>query len=245
MALCAAIAPAAAQDTIPRVRHILPIDYARIQPLERASDIMVLSGDSTVVIGQRAIALHEAMLPDSSTGWLLTEVRSGIVPSSDSVFLAADLRPVRWTSSLGASRLEMDFVGDSIDGVIWGPVGAKRASLEAPPDLVLSGAMLELVIGLLPLASGFADSVSVLSVDLAGADVSMAEIAVLGEEAAAPDSTAQQLWVVALSAEARQLLLRVDRATGVVVRAQEAVAPHVGTMLEIRARARANTLPPQ
>jgi hypothetical protein len=243
---CSAAASATlAQDSIPRVRHILPIDYTRIQPFDRAYDVTVLSGDSTVLIGQREMALREAVLPDSSMGWLLTERRTGLVASSDSILLAGDLRPVRWTSSLGVSRLEMDFVGDSIDGVMWGPVGARRAMLEAPPDLVLSSAMLEVVIGLLPLALGYSDSVSVLSIDLAGADVAATELLVLGEEALATDSTALSVWVVALQAEARQLLMRVDKGTGTVVRAQEAVPPHVGTMLEIRVRPKVAVLPPQ
>jgi hypothetical protein len=246
LVLCAAFAPSAqSQDTIPRLRHILALDFARVQPLDRAFDIMVLSGDSTFVIGQREIALHETVLPDSTLGWLLTERRTGMVASSDSIFLASDLRPVRWTASLGPSRIEMDFVGDSIDGVMWGPVGAKRADLEAPPDLVLSSAMLETILGLLPLAVGYADSVSVLSVDLAGADVSTAELVVLGEEVLSSDSASQPVWVVALQAEARQVLMRVDKVTGAVVRSQEAMPPHVGTMLEIRARPRVEVIPPR
>lgn len=244
LAVCSTAPHARAQDTIPRLRHILPIDFARIQSFQRAYDITVLAGDSTMLLGQRDVALRQAVLADSSAGWLLTETRTGLVPSCDSLFLAIDLRPVRWTSSVGSSRLEAHFIHDSIVAVMRGPVGASSATLYTPPDLVLSGAMLELVVGLLPLSVGWADSVSVLTAELAGADVSAAEIAVVGEEMSAPGSTGHDVWIVALRAESRQLLLRVDKATGAAIRIQEALPPHVGTMIEIRARERADVLPP-
>ena len=245
VALCAAIAPSAwAQDTIPRLRHILPIDYTRIQPFQRAYDVTVLSGGSTITIGQRDVALREAVLADSSAGWLLTETRSGIVPSFDSLFLAGDLRPVRWTSSLAASHLEVEFGADSLRAVIRGPAGASAATLEAPPDLLLSGAMLELVVGLLPLSPAWADSVSVLSADMSGADVSVMEIVVIGDEPSAPDPNSPGKWIVALHAESRELRIWVDKASGAAVRTQQTLPTHTGTMLELRLRESAEATPP-
>jgi len=191
------------------------------------------------------VALREALLSDSSAGWLLTETRTGIVPSVDSLFLDADLRPLRWTSLLGASRLEVNFAVDSLGGVIHGPVGTSAASSEAPPDLVLSGAMLELVVELLPLSQGWADSVSVLSADLSGADVSTAELAVIGDAPTGPDPTGHPAWLVALRAESRQLLLWVDKATGIAMRTQQTLPTHTGTMLELRAREKAEAIPPR
>jgi hypothetical protein len=219
--------------------------FARIQPFQRAYDVTVLSGDSTIIIGQRDVALREALLSDSSAGWLLTETRTGIVPSVDSLFLAADLRPLRWTSLLGASRLDVNFAADSLGGVIHGPVGTSAASSEAPPDLVLSGAMLELVVELLPLSQGWADSVSVLSADLSGSDVSIAELAVIGDAPTGPDPTGHPTWLVALRAESRQLLLWVDKATGIAIRTQQTLPTHTGTMLELRAREKAEAIPPR
>ena len=244
LSLSAAIAPSApAQDTIPRLRHILPIVFARIQPFQRAYDVTVLSGDSTIIIGQREVALREALLSDSSAGWLLTETRTGIVPSVDSLFLAADLRPVRWTSLLGASSLVVDFTADSLGGVIRGPVGVSAVAAGAPPDLLLSGAMLELVVELLPLSPGWADSATVLSADVSGVDVSTAEFAVLGDAPTGP--TGHPSWLVALRAESRQLLLWVDKATGVALRTQQTLPTHTGTMLELRAREKAEAIPPR
>ena len=246
VALCAAMARSVwAQDTIPRLRHILPIDYARVQPFQRAYDINVLSGDSTITIGQRAVALRQVVLTDSSAGWLLTETRGGIVPAFDSLFLAGDLRPVRWTSSLGASRLEVEFGADSLSAVIRGPAGASAAKLEAPPDLLLSGAMLELVVGLLPLSAGWTDSVYVLSADASGADVSAVEIVVIGDEPTVPDPSGTARWIVALHAESRELRLWVDKTSGVTERTQQVLPTHTGTMLELRVRERAEVMPPR
>ena len=245
LAVCSAAPFARAQNTVPLLRHVLPIDFARIQPFRRAYDVTVLSGDSTIIIGQRDVVLREVLLADSSAGWLLTEARTGSVPSTDSMFLAADLRPVRWTSALGASRLDVNFVADSLRGAIHGPWGASTVSLAAPPDLVLSGAMLELVVGSLPLSEGWADSVSVFSADVTGADVSAAEIAVIGDAPPGPDPASHPAWLVALRSEPRHVFLWVDKATGIAIRTQQILPTHTGTMLEFRARAKAEVIPPR
>ncbi len=236
------LAPSTAggQDTIPTVRHLLPLDLSRVQPFRRAYDIVVLSGDSLTYIGHREVALEETLLVDSSPGWLLTESRTGQVPACDSLVLGSDLRPVSWASTLGGSRAHLDFRGDSAFGSARSPAGSSAMSFISPPDLVLTGAMLDLLATALPLSNGWGDSISVLSADLNGFDVLPGELLVIGEEVGQADSLlARPLWLLALRAESRQVLLWIDKATGAVTKSQQTLSPHTGTLLEFRERSSA------
>lgn len=253
-ALVVASSTSVAQDSLlavppaPPIRHILGLTFSGVRPFYRTYDVNVLAGDSTIRIGRRDVSLSEALLPDSSMGWMLTERRDGVVPGVDVVLLAADLRPVSWSATLGGSQLELDFDSDSMSGSSRGPRGG-RATITAacPPDVVLSGAMLELLVSLLPLSASWADSVNVLWSDLAGTEVAGAELLVMGEDSVAvAGGPTRQAWLVGLNAEERRLVLWVDKQTGVAIKSQQAVPAHTGTLIEYRERPpAAGVLPPQ
>jgi hypothetical protein len=198
---------------------------------------MIVHGhDSSVVVGQREIALSSAVY-SGAPSWLLVETRTGIVPAVDSLYIGPDLRPLHWSSVLGTARLGAEFVGDSIYGAMTSPTGKQNIVAAGRPDLLVSGAMVEAILPLLPLTSTWTDSAGVLSVDLATTQVIAAELAVVGEEDLPLDSSATRpTWVVALRAGEHSVVYWVDKASGALLRIQQPLRSHTGTDLEYRLR---------
>lgn len=235
VAVCGCVGRADAQDTIP-VRHLLALNVARLEPFRRSYDIIVYQRDSSVIIGSRDVSLEQSELAGTA-GWLLVERRTGAVPAAESVFVAPDVRPVRWSSSVGPARLAAAFVGDTIMGATT--VGSARQNIRivGRPDLLLSGAMVELALGLLPLHDQWRDSAAVIALGLAGQAVVPVELTMLGSEELQMDSVSTRATsVVALRSEQRSVLYWVDAESGAVLRMQQVLPPHVGTLLEYRIR---------
>ena len=226
---------AGAQDSIP-VRHLLALDLTRLEPFRRTYDVIVHRGDTAVTIGTREVSLEQADFAGAS-GWRLVEQRTGAVAAAETLFVANDVRPVRWSSSIGPARLAAAFVGDTIMGATT--VGGTRQNLliGGRPDLLVSGAMVELVLGLLPLAEQWRDSAAVLALGVAGRAIIPAELLMLGQEELALDSVTTRLAnVVVLRAEDRSILYWVDVETRAVLRMQQLLPAHVGSLLEYRIR---------
>lgn len=235
-----------AQDSVPSVRHLLAIDYARVHPFRRAYDIVVASGDSTVQIGRRDVAFVEAV-SDSSRGWLLVESRSGAVNSLDSILLTPDLRPLRWRSVVGAAVLDLAFSADSLNGSVRVGAAASPLALVIPPDLVISASTLELIAAVLPLQEAWMDSANALTIDLGGAAVRPAELAVSGigldSVVVVPQLPARPCWLLSMRSNAHESLLWVDRETADVLRVQTSLPSHVGTVLQYRIRPQSPVTP--
>jgi hypothetical protein len=246
-ALVVATSGAFAQDAdvIPPVRHILAIDFARIRPLQRSYDMTVSSGDSVVFIGTRSISMAEFVIGDSASGWMLTESRTGVVSSVDSLLLAPDLRPLRWRSVLGAASLDLAFSSDSVNGSVRIGSSVNHASAEIPPDAILSTAALELIASLLPLDSAWTDSVHAMVVDLRGVRLYAAELAVAGTDSVtvSADAAPRPCWIVTLKSEGNESRLWVDRETTGILRTQHSVPSDVGAVVEYRLRLPATTAP--
>lgn len=225
-------------------RHLLALDISRVQPFRRTYDMILHTRDSAFVLGQRELALDTASYA-GVPGWLLVETRSGVVPAAESLYLAPELRPIHWSSALGAARLGVEFVGDSIYGATTSPMGKQNIVIAGRPDLLVSGAMVETLIPLLPLTSSWTDSVGVFAVDAATSAVLPAELAVIGEENLMVDTVAQRpAWVVALRAGPRHVLYWIDRETGAALRIDQPLPDHVGTLLEYRIRRESGTPAP-
>ena len=245
MSVPSAAATSQAADSVPRLRHILAIDYSRVRPFRHSYDVVVLSADSVAPIGSREVKLVEYMAADSSVGWMLVESRSGVVSSTDSIFLATDLRPLRWRSVLGAASLDMAFSSDSMNGSIRVGAAVTYLALGIPPDLIVSASAIEMLAALLPLTSTWSDSANAVSIDLAGARVEPTELMVAGEDSVvvAPGAPARASWVLALRSTSKETRVWVDRETGGVLRAQFMLPAHVGTLLVYRLRPAAPTEP--
>jgi hypothetical protein len=225
-----------AQDTTATPRHPGPVDVTRVQPFRRTYDMIVRGRDSSTIIGQREVVVSSATYA-GAPAWVIVETRSGLVPAVESLFVAADLHPLHWSSALGAARLGAEFVGDSIFGAMTAPTGKQNIVAAGRPDLLVSGPMVEALLPLLPLTSAWTDSVGVLSVDLVSTRVIPAELAVVGEEDLILDQPAgRPVWIVALRAGDRSVLYWVEKAGGAVLRVQQALPPHTGTEMEFRVR---------
>lgn len=237
---------AAAQDTVAVHRHVLPLDLTRIRPFARTYDMVVHAGDSAHVIGQRDVSLTESAYA-GQPAWLVVETRTGMVPAQDSLYLAADMRPIHWSSELGKSRLAVEFSGDSLFGATVTPAARLSLILGSRPDLLVSTAMIEALAALLPLAPGWSDSAAVLAVDAGGATVVPAELAVVAEEPSAIiGDTLGGTWVLAVRTDRGEFQLWVEKSSGQVSRSEQSVPSSVGSRLEFRPRVivPASTPPP-
>jgi len=226
-----------AQDTaVAVVRHVLPIDVSRVQPFRRAYEMIVHSGDSATILGRREVQLTRATYA-GNPAWLLVETRTGLVPAAESLYVSADLRPLHWYSDLGRARLGVEFVGDTVFGAMSSPAIKHSLVLPIRPDLLVSQAMVEMILALLPLTPQWTDSASVLSVDMSGGIVIPAEISVIGEEELLVDSAlTRPSWVITLRADRQNVLFWVDKESGEVNRVQQPLPLHIGSLLEYRIR---------
>ena len=226
-----------AQDTAAVVaRHVLPFDATRLRPFRRAYDMIVHTRDSGIVIGQREVILAPATYA-GKPAWLLVESRSGLVPAAETLYVDPDMRPLHWYAAQSDARMGATFVADTVFGAASAPAGSQSLIIAGRPDLLVSQAMIEMVLPLLPLTAEWTDSAAVLAVDLAAAAVIPVELSVIGEEPVLIDSThSHPAWVVAMRAEARTILLWIDRESGEVYRVQQPLPTHVGTLLEYRWR---------
>ncbi len=230
-----------AQDSVV-VRHLLALDLARLQPFARTYDMVVWTGDSSSVIGERSV---EAQLTSyaGTDAWVIVETRTGVVPWAESLYVSPDFRALHWSSTLGLARLATEFVGDSMLGAAGAGRSKQNIVLPGRPDMLVNGAMVETMLALLPLTETWSDSAEVVSVNLAAATLVRAELAVVSAEDYPIDSVnVVPVWVVTLRTHGASVLYWVDRTTGVPLRVQQRVPAHVGDVLEFRLRRTA--LPP-
>ena len=206
--------------------------------------MIVHTRDSGVVIGQRDVSLEAATFA-GNPAWRLVETRTGLVPASETLFVASNLRPLNWYSAAREARLGASFVGDTIFGATSTPAGKQSLILAGRPDLLVSQPMIEMLVPLLPLSAEWADSAAVLAVDMTAGYVIPVALSVIGDEQVVLDSTVSRpAWVVTLRADARTILLWVDKESGDIYRVQQPLPAHVGTLLEYRRRPDAVTAPP-
>ena len=231
-----------AQDTTATIRHLLPLDISRVQPFHRVYDMVTRVGDSTYVIGQRDLTLTEATYA-SAPAWLLVETRTGAVPATDSLYLAPDLRPIHWSSSLGRARLGLEFVGDSIFGATTSPLGRQNLLIPSKPDVIVSVGMAEVLLATLPLTVQWADSVHVLAIDLSSAAVRPAYFMVTDEVQPTRDSLAYVQHVTLMSGPS-ETVFTIDSMSRDVQSVSMSVPQHVGARVEFRQRPAAVMQPP-
>jgi hypothetical protein len=225
-----------AQDTVAARQGLAP-DVARVIPYRRTYDMIVHTRDSAVVIGTREVTFSSASYAGSS-GWMLLESRTGVVPAVETLYVAQDMRPLYWHATQGAATLGVTFVGDTVLGAMSGPAGKRNVVVPAGVDLLVSLAMVETILALLPLRSDWTDSATVLSLDAQKGSATPVELSVIGEEPVVIDSVdSRAAWVVALRAEGRAIVFWIDKESGEVHKSHQALPTHVGSLLEYRRRA--------
>lgn len=207
-----------------------------------AVEVDTAGSDSVAVVslGERDVTVSSAEY-GKVRAWLVVSTGGrGTLESTDSLWLdSTSLRPLRWTSILGYSRMAAEFTGDSVYVGMSGPASRRSATLGTPADLITGGEMLTVLLPQLPLAEGWSDSAHVIALDLGGGQVLPATLTVEREDTttvsgSASDSTAKVkfgAWVVALRGGRADALFWVSPATGLVVRGEQAMPfPGKGTV---------------
>lgn len=218
-----------AQDSSVVREPLLGADTLRVAPFQRDDAMIAWIGDSTVALGSRTVRLEPATHA-GRPAWLIVETRTGAVPSAESLYVGPDFRPIQWSASLGSARLTVAFSRDSIFGGTTGPGGRQTIIEAGSPSLIVSMAMLETLLPLVPWTAYRSDSVDVLVVDHVSSSVIPSELAVIGEDSV----DARAAWIVVLRAPARSVLFWVDQETGALLRVLQLLPMNGASMLEYR-----------
>ena len=190
---------------------IAPGQFIYQTTLERDAGSTIL-GTRTVTVSQTSYA--------GAPAWLLLEARSGDgIPAADSLFAGiVDLHPIHWSSTLGGARLAAEFRGDTVFGATSAPSGRRSMVAAVPNGTLVSGPMLETVLRLLPLQTGWEDSTGTLSVSLSGNSVLPTRLSVVSEDRVRVPAGTFDCWVVAVHADPGRGLYWVTKSDPIVVR---------------------------
>ena len=187
----------------------------------------------SVPIGGRTVSADEATY-QGSAAWLLLETRTterGL--ATDSLLVRRDdLRPLHWGATLGPARLSAEFVSDTaLFGATSGPTGGRSVVANVPVGALVSGAMLETMLRLLPLQVGWHDSTVSVSVTLGSNLLLPTTLSVIRQETVSVPGGTFDCWVVDARAAGAETLYWVSRQNPVVVRSIEALPNMDGARL--------------
>lgn len=183
----------------------------------------------SVPVGGRTVSAGEATY-QGSAAWLLLETRTterGL--ATDSLLVRRDdLHPLHWGATLGPARLSAEFVADTaVFGATSGPTGRRSVVTNVPAGALVSGAMLETMLRLLPLQPGWHDSTVAVSVTL-GSDLLLpTTLSVVRQDTVSVPGGTFDCWVVDARAAGAETLYWVSKQNPVVVRSIEAL-PNMG-----------------
>ena len=178
-----------------------------------------------IPLGQRTVQVTDAAVA-GVPGWLIAESRSGsAVPTSDSVWVTrADLSPERWVATVDHTQLGASFTHDSVYGAVQSYRGRSSFAIALPAGALLTGGMVDQVLAMLPLQSGYRASASLLMIEPGAPRSLPAELVVEREERVRVGSGDADCWVVLLRAGVMEERLWVTRDAPHVVRTQQVVA---------------------
>jgi hypothetical protein len=253
--------PAPVVDTTLRVDSVVmpalpsPPDPPRPDSLVQANRISVVRADTSATpvapieaapdTTSRILGPTELVIVDTTYGgqpsWRLTiDGERGRLRFADSLWVGrADLRPQHWGSTQGLGQIAAEFARDSVFGVVTSPVG--RLSLQAglPAGALVNEAMTDAALRILPLAPGYADSVTMLVVDIGALATVRARLSVEGEERVVVPAGLFDAWIVSLTAERGAATYWVAKDSQLVVKVEQ-VLPQLGGMVLRRELVRAN-----
>jgi hypothetical protein len=192
-----------------------------------------LRADTTVhLLGEIEVRVAESTYAGSPS-WLLTTVgqRAGALVA-DSLWVArADLKPQHWSAALGPARLVAEFTRDTIYSAITEPLGRRSLVASRVPKLLVSEAMTDVVLGLLPLDSTFSDSVAVMAIDIGATASPPARIFVEGQEKVVVPAGTFDAWIVSLESERGAMRLWVGKDDHLVLKAEQTLPAMNGAVL--------------
>jgi hypothetical protein len=215
-ALRASVAQVQAGDNTP---HRLRIPTVVIGPGQYSYETTLERNAATTVLGTRTIGVSQTTYA-GAPAWLLLETRSGDgIPATDSLFAGiVDLHPIHWSSTLGGARLAAEFRGDTVFGATSAPSGRRSIVAAIPNGTMISSAMLETVLRLLPFQTGWEDSTGTLSISLNGNVVLPTRLTVVGEDRVRVPAGTFDCWVVGVHADPGRGLYWVTKTDPIVVR---------------------------
>lgn len=196
------------RDSVPRVDSV-KVDSVKIDTIIKTDtvyrpftfyrlDTIPTADSASIPLGGRSVSVIDSKYLNVPA-WLLLEMRTtsrGV--ATDSLILRrVDLHPLHWGATLSGSRLAAEFVGDTaLFGATSGPTGRRSVVARVPAGTMISGAMLETYLRLLPLQPGWRDSTLALSVTL-GSDLLLpATFGVVGEEQVTVPAGTFDCWIV-------------------------------------------------
>jgi len=207
-----------------------------VAPLDRLDGGLLRAGAATyrltlvrdvgpTPLGTRAVEVSESSLGGTPT-WLFVERRVGTaVPTLDSLWLSrADLTPLRWVASVDRTRLAASFARDSVFGAVQSYAGRFSFAAGVLPGVLVTPAMAEKIVELLPLRVGYRAGASLLLIDTGAPRALPAELAVEGEERTRTATGEVDCWVVVLRAGAMEERLWVEKSRRAVVRTEQGSA---------------------
>jgi hypothetical protein len=199
-------------------RH-LPVNLILLRPGEFVYQTTLERDASTTTLGVRTVTISRTTYAGVPS-WLLLETRTGDgIPAADSVFAdLTTLRAIHWSSSQGQARVAAEFRGDSVFGATSAPQGKRSIVAAVPGGTLVSAAMLETELRLLPLQSTWEDSTTMLTVTTGTNAVLPTRIAVIGEDRVSVPAGAFDCWVVSVRADVAKGLYWVTKQDPVVVR---------------------------
>ncbi|HXD49193.1 MAG TPA: hypothetical protein VN600_10480 [Gemmatimonadaceae bacterium] len=174
---------------------------------------------STTPLGSRTVSTT-LMTYGGAPVWLMLETRTGAgIPATDSLIAdSASLQPIHWNSTVGQARLGIEFRGDTAFGATTAPAGRRSIVAAMPAGTIVSPAMLETVLRLVPLQPGWHDSTTTLSVLLGATALLPTQLSVIGEDRVQVPAGSFDCWVVSVRAASAHGLYWVTKSDPIVVR---------------------------
>lgn len=177
------------------------IDATALRPGQYVFQTTLERDVSTTVLGSRTVTVAQSSYAGLPV-WLLTETRDGDgIPAADTVYAdLGDLHPIHWSSMLGKARIAVEFRADSAFGALSAPNTRRSIVTSVPQGTLVSAAMLESELRLLPLQSAWEDSTNTLAITLGSTDLLPTRISVIGEDRVRVPAGQFDCWVVAVHA---------------------------------------------
>jgi hypothetical protein len=219
LTLVSSATTAAQVPTAETTLHRLRLDASALRPGQFIYETSLERNSTTTMLGTRTVSVTRTTY-NAAPAWLLLETRaSDGIPSADSLFAdVASLRPLHWSSTQGLARLAAEFRGDTVFGATAAPPGRRSIVATVPTGTMVSSAMFETALRLLPLQTGWEDSTTALSITLGNTAVVPARLTVIGEDRVKVPAGTFDCWVVAIHADPARGLYWVSKSDHQVVR---------------------------
>jgi len=189
---------------------------------DTATYALELRRDTSLVrLGYRTVSVSESMtggVPD----WLVAESRTGTaIATYDSLHLhRADLTPMRWTARNGVSQLAVSFTIDSMFAALQDYQGRGSFAAGIPPGALVTPAMVDRLLALVPLSAGYRSAASLVNVEEGGPQAIPATITVEGEQPVMLGAEPVDCWVVVLRTPSTEKRYWVQKAPQRVVKTE-------------------------